>query len=390
LKDGNHKKTAKIVTASGILMFLKNASLCAAISVLFFCLIISQHLFSQDKEKLKQQYYRGLLDEGKALQESGRHTEAIKKFDEALPFFQYHPLILFAKAKSLQETGKLEDAMEIFQKISGKYEVQEYQKDIEERLIAISKILTPIRIFITVKNKVQPNIYIDGKLKGSTPLNSILYTGDHTIMLSLKGYRTIRKAITITPPGPFKKEYVLEPAKTGYLSIECTTLNADIFIDDIWIATTASKDAIELEDGEHMVRISKLGYAESISKVTIIPERTVPLYIELSKASFGDEFLMRKFDKPSTTFAWATLLGGIALFAAGTGFFVKNFIDKANMSSGGYGEIKYGSMTGSAEYHSDTKGSTNLILGGIMMAIGAGGGVASYFLFPDEKGAEKQ
>lgn len=130
------------------------------------------------------------------------------------------------------------------------------------------------------------SVFIDGALSGTTPFTSkSVAAGDHALVLKLQGYDDLAVTITVQAGGHVTTSYSLVPAvtetnvvtatpsQTGVLLIESDPAGASVYLDGDLVGTTPYT-AKSVTVGDHAVRLSKTGYADIGSTVTITPGGT--------------------------------------------------------------------------------------------------------------------
>jgi formylglycine-generating enzyme required for sulfatase activity len=132
-------------------------------------------------------------------------------------------------------------------------------------------------------------VLLDGEFIGQTPLNAEILQGQHELQISLGGF----KPVSLTQTVEAGKDKTLEPVSLqpvdGTLSISSQPGGASITLDQVFRGM-APLDLPVTANREHLLRLSKSGYATLEQSVTLKPDETRALNIEL-KAEYGTIFL---------------------------------------------------------------------------------------------------
>ena len=122
----------------------------------------------------------------------------------------------------------------------------------------------------TLKITSEPSgakVYVNGTYKGVTPLTLNLTPGTYTIKLSKEDHEDYTTTVTLSAEETKTISATLEPAY-GFLSVDSTPSDAEIYVDGSYVGTTPLED-YKLSPGEHEVKIKKDGYKEYTKTVTI-------------------------------------------------------------------------------------------------------------------------
>ncbi|NMB78377.1 MAG: PEGA domain-containing protein [Methanomicrobiales archaeon] len=129
-------------------------------------------------------------------------------------------------------------------------------------------------------------VSIDGQTIGITPINGKeLREGVHTITLYVPGYELYSRDITISRTSPVQLQVtltgtVVTTPSTGSIRATTNPEGADVTVDGTKSGTTPVTIA-DLSAGTHTVTITKGGYADYSTKVTVAGGQTVPLSVTL-------------------------------------------------------------------------------------------------------------
>ncbi len=322
---------------------------------------------------------QSLIVDSQKLQDEGHHEEAITRLDEALSLNQ-HPYAKYLKAKSLQSLGLLGDARELYLDVwNHPWLKGEIQQELDRRLKAIDELLRPVTVFIETTPSKGARVYLDRRFAGESPVEARIPPGEHTVTVRLKGYRTVRDSLLVTRPGPVQKSYPLLPARYGLLSVETDVGGADVFVDDIdWAGTTPLKAPLTVEEGRHVVRVSRMGFVEQLKAVTVTADAlaSVSFSLQTVKGPKGPT----KFEQVRPVVAKSSVGVGVAVFVMGVGFLGKYLADRSSVSGR---VVRTDPLTNwTYERGADHQSSANAIAGGVLMGIGALLGATGGILWP--------
>jgi len=126
-------------------------------------------------------------------------------------------------------------------------------------------------------------VYIDGSLKGSTPLNvTDLPEGTYELELELEGYESetlkvrIKASESIDVYRQLNREF-------GWLAVNSTPGNASVYVDGYSKGRTPLE--LELASGEHQLKLVTEGYEDRVESVSVVGKETVSLEWELEEKS---------------------------------------------------------------------------------------------------------
>mgnify|MGYP001816322386 FL=1 len=142
---------------------------------------------------------------------------------------------------------------------------------------------------LLASNPAGADISIDGVPAGVTPLQTEIIHGHREIVVSLARYKPSSLQLDIEAGSRLEPEIIeLEPAD-GRLVLDSQPSGATISVDDGFRGTTPA--TLTLASGkEHRLRLSKPGYTSLGKTVTLEPESTQELRLELSP-QYGVVFL---------------------------------------------------------------------------------------------------
>ena len=110
-------------------------------------------------------------------------------------------------------------------------------------------------------------LYVDGVLKGKTPLNTLFLPGVYSVSIKKQGYEEYNTSVTITSKETTTINAVLTQATTGSLQVKSTPSQSDIYVGTEYKGFTPSN--LILPVGVHTVKITKVGYQDYKTSVTV-------------------------------------------------------------------------------------------------------------------------
>lgn len=128
------------------------------------------------------------------------------------------------------------------------------------------------------------NLYIEGVLKGKTPLELMLIPGKYRLRVEKQGYRAVEQEVEVPKEGTFRVSLELE-RKRGTLKVESVPEGASVFVEGEFAGTTPFE--AKLEEGEHEVQIRKSGYLPFVRRVRVEDRRTTELQALLRPEEAG-------------------------------------------------------------------------------------------------------
>ncbi len=133
------------------------------------------------------------------------------------------------------------------------------------------------------------SVYLDGILRGQTPVTFTASPGSHTLKLSLSGYKT--KSITFTLHSGERRtfNYTLQRiVQYGSLKVNSNPRRAKVYIDGSYKGTTPLSIS-SIRAGTHEVKVKMSGYEEWVENVYIEPNQRTEIYASLvPSVVYGD------------------------------------------------------------------------------------------------------
>ncbi|MCP4678067.1 MAG: PEGA domain-containing protein, partial [Deltaproteobacteria bacterium] len=126
---------------------------------------------------------------------------------------------------------------------------------------------------VTIRvNHSGASIALDGRVIGTSPLEEplIVGPGEHEIQVSLEGYETASRSISLASREEQQESFQLEPIKCE-LTINANIQGARVLLDGKEIGETPLGKPLFVEPGKHIVKIVQTGYEEASLDITLTP-----------------------------------------------------------------------------------------------------------------------
>ena len=136
------------------------------------------------------------------------------------------------------------------------------------------------------------SVYLDGILRGQTPITFTTNPGTHTLKLSLSGYVTKITTFTISSGQRRTFNYTLNKVvEYGSLKIDSNPQGAKVYIDNVYRGTSPLSIS-NIRVGTHEVRLRMSGYKDWVRNVYVTPNRRTDVYASLvPSVVYGDLIL---------------------------------------------------------------------------------------------------
>lgn len=121
--------------------------------------------------------------------------------------------------------------------------------------------------------------YVNGTLRGRTPLRLALDEGTYRVELRAPGYEPYQATVRVERGRETRLAATLRPIRTGELVLEARPEGAEVYLDGRLAGRAPLR--VSLEAGLHEVRVVAPGYAEYRAQVEVRPAETLRLYVEL-------------------------------------------------------------------------------------------------------------
>ncbi|MFQ5644942.1 MAG: PEGA domain-containing protein, partial [Thiogranum sp.] len=123
-------------------------------------------------------------------------------------------------------------------------------------------------------------VRVDGSSAGVTPLETELLQGEHSIVLSLQGYKPVTLQREISAGTAVQLEDIELPPADGRLVLQSTPAAATINMDGNFLGVTPA--TLTLTSGQpHRLQLSKPGYRNVAQQVTVAPDEEQRLSLTL-------------------------------------------------------------------------------------------------------------
>lgn len=142
--------------------------------------------------------------------------------------------------------------------------------------------LTPVPRTGTLLLETSPTgaeAYVNGTLRGRTPLRLALDEGTYRVELRAPGYEPYQATVRVERGRETRLAATLRPIRTGELVLEARPEGAEVYLDGRLAGRAPLR--VSLEAGLHEVRVLAPGYAEYRAQVEVRPAETLRLYVEL-------------------------------------------------------------------------------------------------------------
>lgn len=139
-------------------------------------------------------------------------------------------------------------------------------------------------------NPAGATVSVDGKAQGNTPLAGIqLGAGTHTVTVLLPGYEDYYREVTISRNAQVQLQVALSKRvgptpSAGSIQVTTNPPGASVAVDGLKKGT-APVTIPDLSSGQHSVSITKPGYADYVTKITVAGGQTTPLSVTLVQLS---------------------------------------------------------------------------------------------------------
>lgn len=128
-------------------------------------------------------------------------------------------------------------------------------------------------------NPTGAEAYVNGALRGRTPLRLVLDEGTYQVEFRAPGYEPYRATVRVERGRETRVSASLRPIRTGELYLEARPEGAEVYVDGRLMGRAPLR--VSLEAGLHEVRVLAPGYGEYRAQVEVRPGESVRLYVEL-------------------------------------------------------------------------------------------------------------
>lgn len=138
-------------------------------------------------------------ERGAQLYRSGQYEEAIAAFRKAYAA-QPHPALLFNIGQAQEKLGELEPALESYRGYLQAAPEAQDRGAVETAIASLEQRIAESKIQ-ALRIRSQPEraqVNVDGAPRGETPLELRLPVGEHQVRLTLEGYESAERRVTLT------------------------------------------------------------------------------------------------------------------------------------------------------------------------------------------------
>lgn len=295
-----------------------------------------------DKEKAKTHYRQGY-----EFFTQEKYKEAIEQFTIAQKFCPAPPN-LYNIAKSHEKLANFEEAIKFYKGYLESYRKRKGKlppdfKSINETIKTMQDKLTESFPLLVVRSTPKgATVYLNNKdtVRGTTPFQTNLRPGTHTLFLELPGYEPFKTEFTLEKKKNLTLEFQLtKTLRVGYLAINVNVRGAKIYVDGKVIGISPYRDKILVNEGKHQVVVE---HGDKYTKAEDI--------VDIRK---GDNVTRSyKLKLISPPISWRGAVGwtfiGVGLAGIGTGILFKFLADKKFNDTSSFKLRKNLSITGYA------------------------------------------
>jgi hypothetical protein len=157
-------------------------------------------------------------------------------------------------------------------------------------LLSVKLNLTSGRVLVKTKPEAA-NIFIGGKLMGTSPWNGTLEAGSYSVRAERDGFNSREEQVTVTGGKQVVVDIVLE-TRPGSLAVTSDPSEADVFIEGRKVGVTPWKtDGIRA--GNYSVKLVRAGYDSVERVVPVAPARNETVHFILERSTGGASFMIR-------------------------------------------------------------------------------------------------
>lgn len=136
---------------------------------------------------------------------------------------------------------------------------------------------------VIIKTNVEgAEVYINGKLFGTTPIATVdLSASYYNIEIRKSGYDTIKCKIYPRRRYTYTYEFVMQKT-CGFINIKNCPSGSSVYVDGY----SVSSSTVEVDPGNHTVKVRKFGYEDFVERVYVENHKTVGVSVSLKVAPF--------------------------------------------------------------------------------------------------------
>jgi formylglycine-generating enzyme required for sulfatase activity len=132
-------------------------------------------------------------------------------------------------------------------------------------------------------------VQVDGVAMGSTPLDTEILAGTHSILLTLASHKPVTLTQQIEAGAALRLENIDLPPADGTLSLDSEPSGVSVSVDGVFQGTTPLQLALSA-NAAHTLRLIKPGYQSSEKRVTLAPDEQQELRLTLPP-EYGTVFI---------------------------------------------------------------------------------------------------
>lgn len=266
--------------------------------------------------------------------QAGTELMKVEDFKGALAEFEQSVALyptkngLFNLGNCLKALHRYGEALETFERLErefGKKLDAEMRDALARHLEDIRAVIAELEIRV---DRAGATVRLDGAEVGESPLAEplIVGPGEHRLEVSLGGYETVEREVTIVSGDRRVETFKLERA-TARLTVTANVAGATVVVDGEEQGQTPLGKPISVGEGEHFVRVIRDGYEEAERSIAVEPGEKLTLDFSLVQVErdegepeppavdIGDTAVEEDRRRPSPLF-WvgfsATLVCGLA------------------------------------------------------------------------------
>ena len=256
-------------------------SLCALVVVMALVGTARAERGSRDAEAFQR------FEQGLRLYEAGEHEVALAAFERAYEIAP-NQVVLYNIARVLTELRRFPEALEAFERYlrDGSDQLPaERAEEVGQRLSELR--LRVGRLEIRVGGADSYLVLVDGVDRGLAPFDSPLAVsaGRHEIEIRADGYLPARRQISVAGGAVVELSFELSPLPEapGTITVTVNLPGAEITIDGRDVGTSPLAAGVAATPGEHVVGVTRPGYAAASVPVVVSPSdvREVEVTLEL-------------------------------------------------------------------------------------------------------------
>jgi hypothetical protein len=224
----------------------------AILAILF---LIASAANADDKGEAKKHF-----EKGKALQKSQEVEAAAAEYERSVGYYASKNN-LYNLANCYRALGRLDEALATFGRILSEFGDklgEEMKEDIEVQIEEIKALAARLTLSTTPEGA---SVRVDGRDAGKSPLAEPIHLspGEHEVEISLDGYETVSKKVTLAAGAEENLSFELE-APAAELTVVSNEPGAEVKVDGEPRGMTPLDEPIALKQGIHVISITKAGF----------------------------------------------------------------------------------------------------------------------------------